>query len=101
MHLWGGELSREDESKPERNKCMRRWDSLVEGYMGVCEARGLSAESQRGIRDEVDRFGCWLKRRRPKPNLEEVDGQILIEYLRKRTRFHAKSTVVSVASKLR
>jgi site-specific recombinase XerD len=80
---------------------MRQWDSLVERYVGVCEARGLSSESLRGIRDELDRWGCWLKRRRPKPKLEEVDGQMLIEYLRGRTRFHSKATVSGVASKLR
>jgi site-specific recombinase XerD len=80
---------------------MRRWDSLVEGYTGQCAARGLSEESLRSIRHELDRWGCWLKRRRPKPRLEEVDGQLLIEYVRRRTHFHAKATVASVASKLR
>lgn len=80
---------------------MRRWDSLVEGYTGQCEARGLSEESLRSIRSELDRWGCWLKRRRPKPRLEEVDGQLIIEYLRRRTHFHAKATVCGVASKLR
>jgi site-specific recombinase XerD len=33
--------------------------------------------------------------------LEEVDGQLLIQYVRSRTPFRAKSTVASVASKLR
>lgn len=80
---------------------MRRWDGLVESYLEVCEARGLSLESRRGIRGELDRFGSWLKRRRPKPHLEEVDGPILIEYLRRRKPFHAKTSVVAVASKLR
>jgi len=63
---------------------MRRWDSLVDGYLGVCAARGVSEESLRGIRHELDRCGCWLKRRRPKPQLEEVDGQVLIAYLKRR-----------------
>jgi site-specific recombinase XerD len=67
----------------------------------VCEARGLSPETLRSIRDELDRLGCWLKRRRPKPELEAVDGQMLIEYLRRRTHFHAKTTLAGVASKLR
>lgn len=80
---------------------MRRWDSLVDGYIQQGETRGLSQEHLRGTRDELDRLGCWLKRRRPKPALEEVDGQVLIEYLRHRTHFHAKATVVSIASKLR
>lgn len=80
---------------------MKQWDSVVEGYLGVCEVRGLSPESGRSIRDELDRCGCWLKRRRPRPRLEEVDGQLLIQYVRSRTPFRAKSTVASVASKLR
>lgn len=80
---------------------MKQWDGIVEDYERVCEARGLSPESLGSIRDELDRFGCWLKRRKPKPRLEEVDGQTLIAYLRQRTPFRAKSTVYSVASKLR
>jgi len=80
---------------------MKRWDSLVEGYLEECAGRGLSAESLRSIRSELDRWGCWLKRRRPKPKLEEVDGAMLIAYVRQRTHFHAKATVVGVASKLR
>lgn len=80
---------------------MKRWDSLMEGYLEACETRGIREETRRGIRGELDRFGCWLKRRRPKPKLEEVDGQMLIAYLRRRTHFHAKTTVVGVASKLR
>jgi site-specific recombinase XerD len=80
---------------------MKQWDGLVDEYQRVCEARGLCPESLRSIRDELDRLGCWLKRRKPKPKLEEIDGQTLIAYLRQRTHFHAKSTVSSVASKLR
>ncbi|HWH71251.1 MAG TPA: site-specific integrase, partial [Candidatus Sulfotelmatobacter sp.] len=80
---------------------MKRWDSLVDGYVGVCEARGLSAETLRGIVQELDRCGTWLKRRRPKPKLEEVNGQMLIEYLKRRTHFHSKATVSGVTSKLR
>jgi site-specific recombinase XerD len=80
---------------------MRQWDSVVEGYVASGEARGLSQESLGSIRDELDRCGCWLKRRRPKPRLEEVDGQLLIQYLRSRTRFRAKATVSGIASKLR
>jgi site-specific recombinase XerD len=80
---------------------MRRWDSLVDGYLGLCEARGLSGEWVSGLRSELERWGSWLKRRRPRPKLEEVDGQVIIAYLRQRTHFHAKATVSGVASKLR
>ncbi len=80
---------------------MKRWDGLMEGYVKQCETRGLSAATVAGQRHELERWGLWLKRRRPKPNLEEVDGVMLIEYIRCRTRFHAKTTVASVTSKLR
>jgi site-specific recombinase XerD len=80
---------------------MKRRDSVVDGYTAVCEARGLSVETLRATRDELDRLGCWLKRRRPRPKLEEVDGQVLIQYLRRRTQFRAKATVCGVASKVR
>jgi len=80
---------------------MKRWDGMVDGYIRQCESRGLSEATVFGLRRELDRWGCWLKRRRPKPNLEEVDGQVLIDYIRSRTRFHAKTTVASVTSKMR
>ena len=80
---------------------MKRWDGLMEGYLKQCETRGLSEATVTGLRHELERWGLWLKRRRPKPNLEEVDGQMHIEYIRSRTRFHAKTTVASLTSKLR
>jgi len=80
---------------------MKQWDSVMEGYLASGEARGLSEEGQRSNRRELERLGCWLKRRRPKPRLEEVSGQLLIQYLRSRTRFRAKATVAGVVSKLR
>ena len=80
---------------------MRRWDSLVEGYTAQCEVRGLSQETLNHRRSELDRLGCWLKRRRPKPKLEEVDGQLLIKYLKRRTHFRSKATLSGISSDLR
>lgn len=80
---------------------MRRWDSLLESYVGQCEGRGLSPETIASRREELERLGCWLKRRQPKPTLEEVSGPMLIDYLRWRGVFRAKSTLVSIASQVR
>lgn len=80
---------------------MRQWDSLVDGYLAQCEMRGLSEETIKYRRSELDRVGCWLKRRRPKPDLEEVDGQVLIKYLKRRAHFRSKATLSSVCSQLR
>ncbi len=80
---------------------MKRWDGLVDGYMRQGEARGLREATLSNVRDELDRWGCWLKRRRPRPNLEAVDGELIIQYIQRRTRFRAKATVAGVVSKMR
>jgi site-specific recombinase XerD len=80
---------------------MRRWDSLVDSYLAQCEARGLSEAVLRHRRSELDRVGCWLKGRRPKPKLEEVDGQLLIKYLKRRAHFRSKATLAGISSELR
>ena len=38
---------------------MRRWDGLVDGYIGVCEARGLSRATISNRQDELERL--WRK----------------------------------------
>lgn len=80
---------------------MRRWDSLVDGHLAQCEARGVGQETLKARRSELDRLGCWLKRRRPKPNLEEVDGALLIKYLKRRAHFRSKATLAGISSHLR
>ncbi len=80
---------------------MRRWDSLVDGHLAQCEARGVGQETLKARRSELDRLGCWLKRRRPKPKLEEVGGSLLIKYLKRRAHFRSKATLASISSHLR
>jgi site-specific recombinase XerD len=80
---------------------MRRWDSLMESYLAQCEMRGLSEVVLRHRRSELNRVGGWLKGRRPHLNLEKVDGQLLVRYLKQRSHFRAKATLSSVASELR
>ena len=80
---------------------MRRWDSLVEGYTRECEARGLAAVTVDMRRRELDRCGNWLKRRRPKVNLEQMESEQLIRYLQQRGTFRAKATLAGVVSELR
>jgi site-specific recombinase XerD len=80
---------------------MKRWDSSVESYLVQCQARGVSEETINVRRSELDRLGCWLKRRRPRPHLEEVDGQLLIKYLRGRAHFRSKATLAGISSMVR
>lgn len=80
---------------------MRRWDGLVEGYIKECETRGLAAGSLTSRRGELDRCGRWLKHRRPRVNLEQLDSELLIRYLRARSAFRSKSTMAGAVSMLR
>jgi hypothetical protein len=66
---------------------MQRWDGLVDRYVRGCEARGLSAAVIRHRTSELGRFGQWLKRRRPRPNLEEVDGDLVVGFISDRSAF--------------
>ena len=80
---------------------MRRWDVLVDRYLEEYSARGLSEATLELVRRELDRWGSSLKRRRPRPRLERVDSDLVIQYIRGRTAFHAKATVAGTISVLR
>jgi site-specific recombinase XerD len=80
---------------------MRRWDGLVEKYVGDLATRGLAEATIELRTRELVRFGNWLKQRRPKPNLESVDADLIVRYVRSRTVFHSRSTVSIVFSSLR
>lgn len=80
---------------------MKRWDGLVNDYLEELTQRGLAASTiaQRGR--ELDHFGNWLKRRRPRPKLEQVNADHIVQYLQGRGAFKAKSTVAGILSELR
>jgi len=80
---------------------MRRWDGLVDQYIRTCEARGLAAATIQHRATELSRFGQWAKRRRPRPNLEEIDSDLLVRFIGERSAFRAKATVASVVTELR
>jgi len=80
---------------------MRRWDGLVDAYLEEYEVRGVSAAMQGNVRRELERWGQWLKRRRPKPRLEDVDAPLIVRYIEQRTPFRSKATVYSVMSRMR
>ena len=50
------------------------------------------------LQRELERWGNWMKRRRSKPQLEELDPQLLVCYIQQRTPFRSKATVYSVMS---
>ena len=80
---------------------MRRWDAALDGYLKECETRGLSKSTVTYRTVELERLGAWLKRRKPRPQLDAVDSDLLIGYLRQRTTFRSKSTICGITSALR
>lgn len=80
---------------------MHRWDRVVDSYMDWYGSRGLSPESVKHVRRELDRFGNWLKQRRPKPNLEQLGSDLIIAYIKDRNVFRARATLSGHISILR
>jgi site-specific recombinase XerD len=80
---------------------MRRWDGLVDEFVRECDTRGLSPDTVKGRRAELMRFGAWLKRQRPRPTLESITMEQIVEYIRSRAAFHTKTSVCGVVSHLR
>jgi len=80
---------------------MKRWDTLADRFMEVYSARGLAAETIEAMRREWDKWGCWLKAKRPRPKLEEVSHELITQYISHRGRFRAKSTLYGMMSRMR
>jgi len=80
---------------------MKRWDSLKDRFMEVYESRGLAASTVQLMSREWDEWGCFLKNRRPRPKLEDVDAGMITEYIGRRCKFHAVATQQSVMSRMR
>lgn len=80
---------------------MRRWQNLSDGYISECQTRGLATSTVEGRRRELERWGSWMRCRRPRPKLEEVDADLLIRYVRSRSAFHGRYTVAGIMSTMR
>ncbi len=80
---------------------MRRWDGLVADYVDELSTRGLMPETISNRCRELDRFGNWLKRRRPRVNLEQVGAEQITQYIKERGTFKAKATIAGIVSILR
>jgi site-specific recombinase XerD len=80
---------------------MRRLDGLIDRYAEQLETRGLAAVTIGGRMTELRRFGDWLRARRPRPALEAIDAELVVQYLGTRSAFHSRSTVSGVVTDLR
>jgi integrase/recombinase XerC len=80
---------------------MRRWDRLLDAYIDEYRARGVSAESVRMNSARLERWGCWLKQRRPRVQIEGIDADLLTRYIDSCSTFRAKATVYGTLSSMR
>jgi site-specific recombinase XerD len=79
----------------------RGWEALVDGYLVEYGSRGLAAGTVARVRSVLEHWGQWLRGRRPRPRVEQVDVDLLVRYLRSRTSFRSKSTVYGTLSVMR
>lgn len=80
---------------------MKRWDRLVELYIEEYRARGVSPESVSFTQARLERWGRWLKRRRPRVAIERIDAELLTRYIASCSSFRAKATVYGTLSTMR
>jgi integrase/recombinase XerC len=80
---------------------MRRWDRLVDLYIEQYRARGISPESVGIVASRLDRWGRWLKQRRPRVSIESIDAELITSYIESRASFRSKATVYGTLSTLR
>ena len=72
---------------------MRRWDRLQDSYMEEYRARGLSPETVACTDSRLDRWGRWLKKRRPRVVIEQIGAEVITHYIATCTSFRSKATV--------
>ena len=80
---------------------MRRWDRLLDAYVEEYRARGLSTQSVAYTQARLDRWGRWLKGRRPRISIEHIDAEMITRYVASCSSFRAKATVYATLSTMR
>jgi site-specific recombinase XerD len=80
---------------------MRRWDRLQDGYIEEYRARGLSRETVSYTESRLDRWGRWLKKRRPRIVIEQIGAETITHYIATCTSFRSKATVYATLSTMR
>jgi site-specific recombinase XerD len=80
---------------------MRRWDRLTDAYIEEYRARGVSSESVAMNAARLQRWGRWLKQRRPRVMIEHIDADLITRYIESCSSFRAKATVCGTLSMMR
>lgn len=64
-------------------------------------ARGLREETVVHTESRLDRWGRWLKKRRPRVTMEHIDADTITRYMAASASFRSKSTVYGMLSTMR
>ena len=80
---------------------MRRWDRLLDSYMEMYSARGICPATVAHTVSRLERWGQWLKQRRPRVRIEQIDAELITRYIASRSSFRAKTTVYGTLSTMR
>lgn len=80
---------------------MRRWDRLLDTYMEEYRARGVSEATVGHTESRLQRWGRWLKKRRPRLSIEQIGVDLITSYIACGGSFRSKSTVYGTLSTMR
>ena len=80
---------------------MRGWDQLLDGYLAEYAARGVCDGSVNRATSVLGHWGQWMKRRRPRPRIEQIDAPLITRFIQSRTSFRSKATVYGTLSVMR
>jgi site-specific recombinase XerD len=80
---------------------MRRWDRLLDSYIEEYRARGINPPRVAHTAAALDRWGRWLKQRRPRVSIERIDADLITRYIASCSSFRAKATVYDNLSTMR
>jgi site-specific recombinase XerD len=74
---------------------------LVERYVEEYAARGVDAATVANTQRRLERWGRWLKDRRPRVSIERIDAPLITRYVASCSSFRAKATVYGTLSSMR
>lgn len=80
---------------------MRRWDRLLDIYMEEYRARGVSEATVAHTEARLQRWGRWLKKRRPRVSVEDIGADLITDYIASCASFRSKATVYGTLSTMR
>jgi site-specific recombinase XerD len=80
---------------------MKNWDQHVDSYISYCGTRGLATQTIEHRESELARFKIWIRKKDKNLKVEDVNLEILLEYIKSRTTFLSKSSSLGVICTLR